>query len=216
MPFPTIGALAQRLYDQVAQAQDPADDAAAGWPLASICGALLDPAQFVADALDEDDTHPPGGKLLDPDETPDGAIAWLAQFAGVRPTKGASEATRRGEVRTAAGWKRGWRDAMIADVHRTLTGSTAVTLTDFYTGNRWRLLVVTYAAETPDPAATERAAQQQKPYGIVGYDGTTDLVRVDAGWSIGQMEAFHAADDIADLEAAYDDLDELETVIPEV
>jgi hypothetical protein len=167
MPIPTIGALAQRLYSQVVQAQDPADDAAAGYPLASICGALLDPAQFVADAIDEDDTHPPGGKLLDPDETPDGAIAWLAQLAGVRPTKGASEATRRGEVRTAAGWKRGWRDALVADVQRTLTGGQFVAVVEFVTGDRWRAAFRTLPAETPDPAATLRAARGQKPYGIV-------------------------------------------------
>lgn len=216
MPFPTIGALAQRLYEQVAQAQDPAADEAAGWPLASICGALLDPAQFVADAIDPDDMHPPGGRLLNPDETPVGLIAWLAQFVGVRLTKGASEATRRDEVRTAAGWKRGQGAAMVADVQRTLTGTRAVTLTDFYGGNRWRLLVVTYAAETPDPAAAERAARGQKPYGIVGHDGSNDLVRVDPGWSYAQAQVFHDGENYATAQAAYDDYTEASTVIPEV
>lgn len=216
MPFPTIGALATRLYDQISQAQASGDDEAAGWPLAVITGGLLDVLQWVSDACEPDDTYPAGGRLMDPDETPSVAIDWLAQFAGVRPTKGASEATRRDEAKTAAGRKRGRPTSMVADVVRTLTGTQAVTLTAFYGGNRWRLLLVTYDVETPDPAATERAAQGQKPYGIVGHGGTENLVRVDPGWSIGQMHEFHAGETGAEVAVQYADGTAFSSVIPEV
>lgn len=167
MPFPTISDLANRLYRQVAQIQDPASDEQHGWVLAKVCGAALDGLQWVADALDETDDHPPAGQLLDPDVTPEPLIGWLAQFAGVRPTKGASEAVRRGEVRTAAGWKRGRELSLVEDVQRTLTGTKTVEVVTFVDENRWRAAFRTLPAETPDTAATLRAAMGQKPYGVV-------------------------------------------------
>ncbi len=167
MPFPTIGALAQRVYDQIGQAQKAGDDEAGGWTLAGLTGALLDPIQWVSDALTPDGDDPPAGKLLDPDETPSVLIRWLGQWHGVRTTIGAAEAVQRDEVKTAAGRKRGRTTSMIADVKRTLTGDQFVAVVQFVDGNRWRAAFRTLPAETPDAAATLRAAMGQKPYGVI-------------------------------------------------
>lgn len=167
MAFPTISALAQKFYDQVERAQQPGDDEAADWPLAKLVGAIVDPLQWVADALKSDDDHPAGGRLLDPDTTPSGWVGWLAQFHGVRVTKGAPEATQRDEAKTAAGRKRGRPASMVADVKRTLTGTKDVGIVSFLDGRRWRAAVRTRPSETPDSAATQRAARGQKPYGVV-------------------------------------------------
>lgn len=167
MAFPTIGALATRVYEQVSKTQKPGDDETAGWPLAKIVGAYLDPLQWIADALTPDDDHPAGGKLLNPTLTPSGWIDWLAQFHGVRTTKGASDTIRRDEARTAAGRKRGRPASIVATMQRTLTGTRFVAIVQFVDENRWRAAVRTLPAETPDPAITLRAAMLQKPYGIV-------------------------------------------------
>lgn len=71
------------------------------------------------------------------------------------------------------------------------------------------LIVVTYSAETPDPAQVARDVMEVLPADV------TLTTRLDSGWSIGALEDTFAEDTIADFEAAYTDLADLESTIPE-
>ena len=147
----------------------------------AISDALAAPQAVVDDVARESDTHAPWQAVLDPDACPAAWLPWLAQFAGVKLLPSDDEAQQRQRIKTAAGFYRGTDSSMIADVAATLTGTRHVDYLTNVSGDPWSQTIVTLASETPDPAATTRAAMAQKPAGVVLLVLTTNTPIIDQG-----------------------------------
>jgi len=107
----------------------------------------------------------PGTPLSDAARTP--YPAWLAQVAGQTIPASTPTEVARQQLLARRVDRRGTTTAMIEAVKATLTGERRVALTERYGGDPWVVRVVTYTAETPDPAATQAAALSEKPVGLV-------------------------------------------------
>lgn len=64
-------------------------------------------------------------------------------------------------------WMRGTAPAMVSAAQATLIGTRRVVLRERFTGDPWKINVVTFTDETPDAAATLAALLTQKPAGII-------------------------------------------------
>lgn len=146
-----------------------------GEGLASLAGPLWRPfITALARPLQvEEDLGPAPGQevtlatptaLYDVERTPH--PAWLGQLGGVVVPRGATLEQARDLVRSQRASRRGTPAAIIAAARSALTGTRTVTLRE-RDGSPWRLTLVTYAAETPDPARVLAAVAQEKPAGIV-------------------------------------------------
>jgi hypothetical protein len=107
---------------------------------------------------------------------------WLGQFAGLRVPAGLTVADARSYVAGRGGARGGTPVALRTAAAGRLTGTRRVDLIE-RDSSPWRATVVTYSAETPDPAAVLTAATGEKPVGIV----LTHQVRL--GQSLGQLAA---------------------------
>lgn len=161
---PAVGSYAERLYTDLAPFAYA--DESLGWPLLSMLGAIGDPFQLVSDLASDSDDGPGWSALLDVDRAPAAALPWLAQFVGVRLRAGLTPEAQRDLVRRGAGHRRGSPAAMAAAAQEFLTGEKRVRIYE-RDGSAYRLTVVTYTAETPEPAAVEAALRAQKPAGLV-------------------------------------------------
>jgi len=104
--------------------------------------------------------------VMDPDLIPDKALPWLAQFVGVTIPRGVSEPViMRQLITSVSGFRRGSPGAMIAAAQVFLTGQKRVLFRE-QDGSAYRITVITYAAETPDPVRVLAALQAQKPAGL--------------------------------------------------
>lgn len=192
MARPVVAATAELLYEALGAltAQDGEDN---DWELLRLCDALCsgtfeDIYQLVA----EIDDRPGWQVLFDPDECPAVYLPYLAQFAGVELEPDLTEEQQRDKIKLPEGFLRGTRDALIQAIQRTLTGTKHVAFIERYTGSAYQLAVRTQTAETPDEAVTLAAILSQKPVGIVlDYDSITGAT-------------------YDEVEAAYDDYDDLE------
>jgi len=135
--------------------------------LLAFCRALLHPLERTSALIRDSDAGPGWSALLDPSRAPASALPYLAQFVGVRVTRGAASGQQREEIVNAAGFRRGRPASIVAAVAATLTGDRTVILTERVDGEAYQLLVQTYTDQTPDAAAAEAAARAQKPAGIV-------------------------------------------------
>jgi Phage tail protein (Tail_P2_I) len=162
--FPA-GKFARRVYDQVGPmtSRDRDNDFA----LAIFIDALGVMFQETDDWASDDEGGEPGWSILvDINRAPVKALPWLAQFIGVTLPKGLPEADQRALIKDAGGWRRGTPASMRAAIQPLLTGSGTVIFRERF-GGAYRLAVKTYASETPDPAAVQRALLSQKPAGII-------------------------------------------------
>jgi hypothetical protein len=161
---PVVDALAERLYADLTPLAYA--DAANGWPLLTLCGALGQLIQPVDD-LARDTTAGPGwSELLDVTRTPADALPWLAQFVGVRLDPALTESAQRTQIQEETGMKRGTPAAMRAAAQKLLTGSKTVVFLERYP-DPYSLTVITYTSETPDAAAVEAALRAAKPAGLI-------------------------------------------------
>jgi hypothetical protein len=101
---------------------------------------------------------------LDPDLTR--APAWAGQFVGVRIPDGTPLARARELIRERRAFRRGTPDALREAARTFLTGTRRVDLVE-RDGSAYRLRVITYARETPDPGAVLLALQAAKPAGLL-------------------------------------------------
>lgn len=90
---------------------------------------------------------------------------WTAQLLGVQVPDGVSEQTIRDLIVARPSFRRGTPGALRAAAQALLTGTKRVDLFE-RDGTAYRLRVRTYTAETPDPAAVERALREVKPAGL--------------------------------------------------
>lgn len=123
---------------------------------------LMITEQYVRDNGD----RPGYADVMHPDTAPPEWLPWLAMLVGLRLRQGASEVDQREQIRGMQGLKRGSVGATRSRIKQTLTGTKTVYFLERY-GSPWRTGITTIASETPDPAATLRAAAEQKPIGIV-------------------------------------------------
>lgn len=122
---------------------------------------------MVTEAYVRDNGKRPGyADVMHPDTAPVLWLPWLAQMVGQRLRQGISEADQRTQIKGMQNLRRGSVAAAKSRIGMTLTGTKKIYFLERY-GSAWRTGVTTLTAETPDPAATLRAAAEQKPAGIV-------------------------------------------------
>jgi hypothetical protein len=152
------------LWQRVLEALGPAFVEASGPLLAPMLQALLAPLDDVDDLV----TDPRGyASLFNLDDSP--VPGWLGQWVGVAYDPALTRAQQIAAVRSR-GQTRGTPAALLAAARATLTSSDGMDpVIDLIErdGSAYRVRVRTYAAETPDPAATLRALRAAKPAGLV-------------------------------------------------
>lgn len=132
----------------------------AGPLLPLLLQALLEPVEPIAELTGGADGW---ARAFDLDTTDN--PAWLGAAVGVTTTAADLEG-QRSEIR-ARGASRGKLGALRAAAQATLTGQKRVLITERVDGDPYRIEVITFASETPDPAATRRALLLAKPGGLV-------------------------------------------------
>jgi hypothetical protein len=201
----TVPAVTEHWYDEFGVVQ-PGDEQA-GWPLLTLLAGMGVAFGPLHDLVRDTDEGPGWSPLLDPARAPAWALPWLAQLAGVTLTPGAPRRrVARGDhqpARVSPRHPAGDRRRDRADADRR----PAVTLRE-RDGGPWLITVITYTAETPDPAAAERAARSQKPAGLLM------TFRVDPGWRRRQLEATYSTRTVGDIEAAFATVGDLESNLP--
>lgn len=117
---------------------------------------------FAADVLDADGNVLYEGWtiLFDPDRCPAKALPYLAQVIGERLPVGIAEPYAREWIKDAPNRRRGTTMSLVRVAQRSLTGQRTVQLIERSGAgggdDQDRLVLNTYAVETPDPARTER------------------------------------------------------------
>lgn len=165
---PALTPAGARLYEQLEPRAR--DDGAHGWAMAHLAGALatmIDRAHGYAH-----DADVPWGSLYDVEQTPDEALEHVAQYIGVQLLGSLTAAGRRIRTREAGGLRRGTVAAIkgAALPHLVSTDPARPAVVEVLErdgGDAYRLRVVTYAAETPNPAQVEAALRAEKPAGLV-------------------------------------------------
>lgn len=129
-----------------------ADDGTA----AALVGAFSDPVEAAVAVMAD------ASATADEELTPFTRIGWLAAIAGIDVSTVPDD--RKRAIVGDASWRyRGSLDAIRKRVGETLTGSRTVEIITPYLGNVNRIAVSTYAAQTPDPTATEAAIRAEIP-----------------------------------------------------
>jgi hypothetical protein len=167
-PFDDATPLQNELYNRL-KPYHP-DDVEQNYVLFKLCGALMQPFEFV----DELARQPDYSVLLNLDTVSLDALLYLAQFIGiVSPPRLLDEtdedyhARVKSLVEARVGFERGRPAAMIAAAKLFLTGTKSVIITERVGGNAWQAAAATIDAETPDANAVDRALRSQKPAGII-------------------------------------------------
>lgn len=167
MPKPEVSPAALELYAAV----DPAftqSDEAHDWTMLKLVSALTTGnIDLIYEIVTDRDAGPGWQILLDPERCPAAALPYLAQFVGARLTQGMSVAEQRAAIGDPEGFGRGTPSAIVAVAKRRLTGTKTALLVEFYTGNAYRMKLVTLESETPEADETLREIlEEQKPIGI--------------------------------------------------
>ena len=163
---PEISLTGEFLYDEVSVAQ-PGDETR-GWPARILVGAVAKCLGPLFDLVRDQDDRPGWSDTLDPDRAPAWALSWLGgNFAGVTFPEGMSEADQRLRITSPPAFDRGTPNGMKAAIKTTLTGTDPYVFFQERQGSPYRVTAITRASETPDTAATLRAALSQKPAGLI-------------------------------------------------
>lgn len=170
-PNVTLDAFAAELYQSLAPltVTDPDNEFA----LANFIGAIGSMFTGVEDLVRDTTGRPGWTSIMDPQAAPADALPWLAQLAGVKTPDGTPEAVTRALITDRPGMRRGTPAALMAAVAGTLTGAKLVILVE-RDPTPYEFIIITRTADTPDPAATERAIAAAKPAGLLGTHVVTD------------------------------------------
>lgn len=205
MTRPTVGSIAEEVYASLAAYSH--GDETRGWALLHLAEAIGMQNQLIRDVSFDTETHVGWSVLFDIDRCPAWALPYLGQFVGVRiPASLTDTEEQRAWIRDAAGWRRGRPAALVAAVRYTLTGGKHVVLRkrfdpgDPLVDSSGHIQIKTYTSETPDPDATERAAQLAKRGGLILHFSVVD------GQDWLQLETNHATwNDVAAAYATWED-----------
>lgn len=151
-------------------------DEPAGWPVATLLQALTDGLDHAAQPL-----LVGWGPILDPATCPVTWLPWLAQAVGTTIPYGTPEDDARARITNPPGWLAGTPAALLDAVKTTLSGTRTVVLDEHYQDNPWAVHVMTFEAETTDPATTERAARAALE---AGFTLTYELA---SGWTFDEL-----------------------------
>jgi hypothetical protein len=202
---PTVPAAAEALYSDL-QATQPLDEQL-GWPFLILVAGFTEGLATIYDLVRDSDDGPGWTMLVDPDRAPASLLFWLAQTMGVT-LPDADEDAQRAEIRDLPPQRR-CTEAVARDAAgMTLTGSKVFHFT-VQGGGLYVDTLEVYEAQCPDPAATFAAADAQMP----AWRKLEMTVR--PGWTIAAMETAYDGKTIADLEADFADLADLEHNLPE-
>lgn len=197
VPAPTVSAWALAQYARLPETLRAADPDL-GWPLLKLVAswsANLDRLRTLVERLDPArPATPPGGlvpatprsQLVDPVTADEAWLTWMAQFLGALAQPGAVLSR---EALGATSFDHGSNEAMRVAVRATLDAATTrvvrVGPDPSATGDAvgWSILVETYRRQTPDEAASLRAALLELP--------ATHAVRLNVltGQNVGQLAA---------------------------
>lgn len=208
MTAPAVSPLAEQVYASLWPLAD--DDEIQGWALLLLVSLCAQPFAEVDQLVGDTDDGPGWSILFDLDRCPGKWLDFPAATVGARPAEGLDDDQRRAHIRDAGGVQRGTPEALKAEAALHLTGTKHVVLYE-RDGGAWRDTLITYTAETPDPAAVLAAvtAPAVKPIGRK----ITHLVY--PGWTLDQMEAAYSTPStLSDLEAAFATLNALESNVP--
>jgi hypothetical protein len=175
---PIVPAVTEYWYDELRTTQP--GDQYRGWPLLVLLGGV-----GVAFGESHDLARDPE-QLTDPDLIPAKHLQWLQQWAGVTTSEGTPDSTARAAITSPPAFRRGTVEAIRAAVRAgegpssALTGTTTVSFVERNGGPK-ALTVVTYASETPDPAATARVVAAQVPAWITATHVVTSGALIDQG-----------------------------------
>jgi hypothetical protein len=196
--MPDVHPSTLRLHDSLAGGLTHGDEAT-GWLLLRFLDGIGAELGVIDDIIRDSETAPGWARELDPDTTT--RPGWLAQFVGSRVPSGASLTEAREVVRARPTLRRGSPGALVDAVARTLTGTRRVDLFE-RTPDVDHITVRTYAGETPDAAATERAARSQKPVRRIL------VMEVFPGLPYDERDALYATYD--QMDAAFPTYDQLD------
>lgn len=104
--------------------------------------------------------------LFDPDQAPAAALPYLAQYVGERLPVGLDEPHQREWIKDAPNQRRGTPLSIFQAAQRKLTGERVVAMRERDGGDPEKLTIVTYTAQTPDPAGTLADLRDVVPYDI--------------------------------------------------
>jgi hypothetical protein len=126
---------------------------------------------FFVDGLMVNEGLTPYPNYFDGDTNPDPSMATI--WVGT-PHKSVSELqipdsmeAKKQILRDRLSWMRGTPAAMVAAAQTELTGAKRVVLRERFTGDPWKINVVTFTSETTDPSKVLDKLLSQKPAGIV-------------------------------------------------
>lgn len=143
-------------------------------------------------ARDKADGTPGWSSILDVDNGPPIAFGFMAMFVGVQLRSGLDDASQRDRIRSTDGQARGTLDALRGAARQYLTGNKNVVIRE-RDGSAYRLSVITYTSQTPNPSQVLDALLEQKPGGIIlNYEVLT-------GWDYQQVVTNYAGRHYTDL-----------------
>lgn len=210
MTRPTVGNVAELLYEAVAPLAyaDEEND----WALLKICEAVGTMLETVYNwAIPDEDVRPGWSVLLDLDDAPEEALAWLAQFKGVRLPDGITASEARTRIANADGFDRGTIASMRELVSPLLTGTKTIHVRERYSiydptvDSAYHIQVRTLTDETPDSDAVLAVLEAWKPAGLilnyqtVAGQSWQDVIDGNASWTAA-MAAYDTWQELIDDE----------------
>lgn len=155
-------------------------DEAQGWPLLAFVSALSEPFRQVEELVRARPGRDPWQQAFDIYTCPDWWVPWLGQWVGVEANSPLGADAQRQQVIAEGGFKRGRPATIIAAVQATLTGTQKVRLLE-RSLDAWTVSLFTDPAETPNPALTNKAAQDAKPAGLILTVSQRSVPIIDEG-----------------------------------
>ena len=198
MPVRPFTPVSEAAYERLGQAITRWDKQA-GWPVATLLQAMHDPLDpYTAPLAVGWDA------VLNADTCPAPWLPWLAQAVGETIPPGTPEEVARAIVKNPPGWLAGTPAALKLACMPHLTGTRYVGIQEHFQGDPWRVNLVTWQAETPDPAALLAAAQAAVE---AGFQVTHT---VESGWTWNDLaESGLTWDEVARMT-----YDQLATIVP--
>lgn len=142
-----------------------------------LCKAAMSMLQRLDVIVQDTDTHPGWGIILDPLVCPEAWLPYCAMIYGIELPAGLTVQQQREYINAPPQEARGTVAAMEANAKRTLTGKKELFVIEQLEGHAYRMQVTSLTSETPSEALTKAALLAQKPAGVkLEYFVTEDVL----------------------------------------